>query len=269
MQDLAMEKLMRALSPSDGSADAVREAADAALMHGDNRPALERELDRLNTAIQGSAAALGQHLSWTIVAQSFLLTAYVVVLIGSWSLPIPGKRWLLTGIAVFALTAVVLTYLGLRAARDRVGPLKLQRQRVEEALERVAARPPAFARQGAITALLAQASTRGLPLLIIGGWVALSLYTLALPLPTDTKTTSAASEPRSTSNGVVAAAPKSARPGPATAPAKGAAVTAEAAPAMTQDASADASGESPLLNFFRRAVNTPPAAEPQTESIKP
>jgi hypothetical protein len=269
MQDLAMEKLMRALSPSDGSADAVREAADAALMHGDNRPALERELDRLNTAIQGSAAALGQHLSWTIVAQSFLLTAYFVVLVGSWTLPIPGKRWLLTGIAVFAIAAVVLTYLGLRAARDRVGPLKLQRQRVEEALERVAARPPAFARQGAITALLAQASTRGLPLLVIGGWVALSLYTLALPLPADTKTTSAPSEPRSTSNGVVAAAPKSARPGSATAPAKGAAGTAEAAPAMTQEASADASGESPLLNFFRRAVNTPPAAEPQTESIKP
>ncbi len=260
---------MRALSPSDGSADAVREAADAALMHGDNRPALERELDRLNTAIQGSAAALGQHLSWTIVAQSFLLTAYVVVLIGSWSLPIPGKRWLLTGIAVFALAAVVLTYLGLRAARDRVGPLKLQRQRVEDALERVAARPPAFARQGVITALLAQASTRGLPLLIIGGWVALTLYTLGLPLPTDSKSTSASVEPRPTANAVTTAAPKSARPVPAAAAAKGTAVPAEAVPAAPQDASADASGESPLINFFRRAVNTPPAVEPPTESIRP
>jgi hypothetical protein len=269
MQELAMEKLMRALSPSDGSADAVREAADAALMHGDNRPALERELDRLNTAIQGSAAALGQHLSWTIVAQSFLLTAWVVVLVGSWTLPIPGKRWLLTGIAVFALAAVVLTYLGLRAARDRVGPLKLQRQRVEDALERIAARPPAFARQGAITALLAQASTRGLPLLIIGGWVALTLYTLALPLPTDSRTTSASSEPRPTANGLATAAPKSARPGPVAAAAKSAAVPAEAPPAGPQDASADASGESPLLNFFRRAVNTPPAAEQPTESIRP
>jgi hypothetical protein len=267
MQDPAMEKLMRALSPSDGSADAVREAADAALIHGDNRPALERELDRLNTAIQGSAAALGQHLSWTIVAQAFLLTAYVVVLVGAWTLPIPGKRWLLTGIAVFALLAVVFTYLGLRAARDRVGPLKQQRQRVEDALERVAARPPAFARQGAITALLAQASTRGLPLLIIGGWIALTLYTLALPLPTDSKTTSVSVEPRT--NGVATSAPKSARPGPAAAATKGAATSADATAAVPPDSSTDASGESPLLNFFRRAVNTPPAAEPQTESIKP
>ena len=70
---------MRALSPTDGSADAVREAADAALAQDDNRLALERELDRLNTAIQGSAAALGQHLSWLIAAQAFLLTAYVIV----------------------------------------------------------------------------------------------------------------------------------------------------------------------------------------------
>lgn len=265
-----MEKLMRALSPSDGSADAVREAADAAVIHGDNRPALERELDRLNTAIQGSAAALGQHLSWTIVAQAFLLTAYVVVLVGSWTLPIPGKRWLLTGIAVFALLAVMFTYLGLRAARDRVGPLKQQRQRVEEALERVAARPPAFARQGALTALLAQASTRGLPLLIIGGWVALTLYTLALPLPTDSRSTSVSAEPRPNgTNGVATVAPKAARPGPATTPAKSAAASAEAAPAAPADSSADASGESPLLNFFRRAVNTPPAAEPPTEVVKP
>ena len=162
---------MRALSPADGSADAVREAVDAAQAYGDNRLALERELDRLNTAIQGSAAALGQHLSWLIVAQAFLLTSYVIVLVGAWSLPLPGKRWLLTGIALFAVLAVSSTYLGLRAARDRVGPLKLQRQRVEDALERIAARPPAFARQGAVTALLAQASTRGLPLLVVAGWV--------------------------------------------------------------------------------------------------
>ena len=265
-----MEKLMRALSPNDGSADAVREAADAALNHGDNRPALERELDRLNTAIQGSAAALGQHLSWTIVAQSFLLTAWVVVLVGSWTLPIPGKRWLLTGIAVFALLAVVLTYLGLRAARDRVGPLKRQRQRVEEALERVAARPPAFARQGAITALLAQASTRGLPLLIIGGWVALTLYTLALPLPTDSKTTSVSAEPRTNgTNGVAARCAEggTTRPGHRGHERRGHVRRSNAA--APPDSSADASGESPLLNFFRRAVNTPPAAEPPTEPVKP
>jgi hypothetical protein len=262
VQDL-MEDPMRALSPTDGSADAVREAADAALAQDDNRLALERELDRLNAAIQGSAAALGQHLSWLIMAQAFLLTAYVIVLVGAWSLPLPGKRWLLTGIAVFAMLAVSCTYLGLRAARDRVGPLKLQRQRIEDALERVAARPPAFARQGTVTALLAQASTRGLPLVIVAGWIALTLYTLSLPLPTDNKAPTAASESRS--NG--SAAPVAKAPRPATTPGAktSAGVTVEASAAPTEPATTN---ESPLLDLFRRAVNTPPAAEPQ-EGIKP
>jgi hypothetical protein len=264
MHDQAMENPMRALSSSDGSADAVREAADAAT-HTDNRLALERELDRLNTAIQGSAAALGQHLSWMIVAQAFLLTAFVVVLVGGWSLPIPGKRWLLLGTAAFALLAVTFTYLGLRAARDRVGPLKLQRQRVEDALERVAARPPAFARQGAVTALLAHGSTLGLPLLIVSGWIALSLYTLALPLSVDGKSAIAAGEPRS--NGAAAAPTRAARVAPVN-PAKGSAGTSESTAAVAADAGSE-TGESPLLNFFRRAVNPPPAAEAAQEPIKP
>jgi hypothetical protein len=266
MQDLK-EIPMRALSPTDGSADAVREAADAALAKDDNRLALERELDRLNTAIQGSAAALGQHLSWLIAAQAFLLTAYVIVLVGAWNLPLPGKRGLLTGIALFAILAVSFTYLGLRAARDRVGPLKLQRQRVEDALERVAARPPAFARQGAVTALLAQASTRGLPLLVIGGWAALTLYTLALPLPSDGRSTAAA---ESRSNGATPPVAKAAGRS-ATAPA-----AAKAAPGATMEATppaaepgSDTATESPLLNFFRRAVTAPPAVEQPAEPVKP
>ena len=165
----------------------------------------------------------------------------------------------------------MLTYLGLRAARDRVGPLKLQRQRVEDALERVAARPPAFARQGVITALLAQASTRGLPLLIIAGWVALTLYTLGLPLPTDSKSTSASVESAPDGDAATTAPPKAARP--AAAPAAKAATgprrwrqsrgTRPNPPLQTP------ANESPLLNFFRRAVNTPPAVEPPGQAIKP
>jgi len=273
---------MQPLSSSDGSADAVRAAADTALARDDNRLALERELDRLNTAVQGSAAALGQHLSWTLVSQALLLMAYVVVLVGAWSLPLPGKRWLLVGIAGFALAAVVCTYLGLRAARDRVGPLKLQRRRVEDALERVAARPPAFARQGAFTALLAHASTRGLPLLIVAGWIALGLYALGLPMPGVSETRAEArSAPAADTRSAPAAAPvtppANARAAPRNAPANApgsVAATSVATPApaveparVEQPAEAPAAASSPLLQFFRRAVNTPPAAE--QDPVKP
>jgi hypothetical protein len=260
---MSTEHAMRELSPSDGSADAVRNAADEALSHSDNRPALERELDRLNTAVQGSAAALGQHLSWLLVAQALLLSSYLIVLVGGWGLPLPGKRGLLLGITAFALAAVGATYLGLSAARDRIGPLKAQRQRVEDALERVAGRPPAFARQGAVTALLAHASTRGLPLMVVAGWIALAIYTLALPLPGEPRPVAASTESRAPSAAAPPAArtqrPVVAKGGPAVAPAPDAPAPAEVA--------SDAS-ESPLMNFLRRAVNTPPALESQ-EPVKP
>ena len=253
---------MRALSSDDGSASAVRDAAESAWAVGEGREFLERELDRLNHAVQGSAAALGQHLSWMILAQAFTLSAYMMLLVGGWTLPLPGKRWLLLSIAAFALLAIGCTYLGLRAARDRVGPLKSHRQRVEEALERIAARPPVFARQGGFTALLAHGSTRGLPLLLCAGWLTLGLYTLALPLPGETTRPVAVSEPRAT--GVPATATKAARAAaaPKTATPVEAPAPAPAAP------SAESSGDSPLLNFLRRAVNTPPAVENQ-EPIKP
>ncbi len=252
---------MRALSSDDGSASAVRDAAESAWAVGGDREFLERELDRLNHAVQGSAAALGQHLSWMILTQAFTLSAYMMLLVGGWTLPLPGKRWLLLSIAAFALLAICCTYLGLRAARDRVGPLKSHRQRVEEALERIAARPPVFARQGGITALLAHGSTRGLPVLLCAGWLALGLYTFALPLPGETtRPPVAANEPRAT--GVPAPATKSARAAAAPKAATQVEAPVPAAP------SADSSGDSPLLNFIRRAVNTPPAVENQ-EPIKP
>lgn len=267
---------MQPLSASDGSADAVRAAADTALARDDNRLALERELDRLNTAVQGSAAALSQHQSWLLVSQAFLLLAYMVVLVGAWTLPLPGKRWLLVGIAGFALAAVVCTYLGLRAARDRVGPLKGHRRRVEDALERVAARPPAFARQGALTALLAHASTRGLPLLVVASWIALGLYALGLPMPNGSDTRSAAATDVRSAPPPVASPAAAAKAAPRAASNNASAVAAPTTstspptvePVRTErPAEPSAAAESPLLQFFRRAVNTPPPVE--QEAVKP
>jgi hypothetical protein len=181
---------------------------------------------------------------------------------------------LLIGIAAFAALAVISTYLGLRAARDRVGPLKQHRQRVEDALERVAARPPAFARQGAVTAILSQASTRGLPLLVCAGWGVLSLYALALPMPVpaEVRTAAATSEPRTNgSPGGTAVAPaKTARASIPVAKSTPTAPSEEAPPeaSTNTNANANAPSGSPLVDFLRRAVNTPPAAEPQ-EPVKP
>ena len=170
-----------------------------------------------------------------------------------------------TGIAAFALLAVGCTYLGLRAARDRVGPLKLHRQRVEDALERIAARPPVFARQGAITALLAQASTRGLPLLLVAGWFgARALHARTAVARREARPLAAAAN--RASNGVPAPATKSARRRPPRrqrrAPVRPKRAAAPPKPAPSTPANRRCS-----ISSAARSI-TPPAAE-QPGAVKP
>jgi hypothetical protein len=253
---------MDVLSTKDGSAQAVRDAAAAEA--GDSRMALERELDRLNVAIGAHATAAAQHLQWTLLAQSFLLASYLVVLVGGWSLPLPGKRWLLAAIAGFALVSLVLGHLSQRGSRDRIAPLRQGRRLVEQALERIAARPVVFSRDGVVARSVGDWATTLMPLAVLAGWVALTLYSLALPLPNDARSAAeargaprAAATPNST-----AAAPRAkgpARKGDEAAPAPGAAEPPASAPEETG-----------LAALFRRALNAPPTETASTaEPVKP
>ena len=251
---------MDVLSTRDGSAQAVRDAAASEVI--DSRMALERELDRLNVAVGAHSTASSQHLQWTLLAQAFLLTSYLIVLIGGWSLPLPGKRWLLAAIAGFALVSLVLGHLSQRGSRDRIAPLRQSRRLVEQALERIAARPVVFSRDGVIARSVGDWATTLMPLAVLAGWVALTLYTLALPLPTDARAASdvlgatrAAAAPTST-------APASRAKGPAR---KGEDVAP--APVAGEPAAPEEAG---LAALFRRAINAPPTGTASTaEPVKP
>jgi hypothetical protein len=252
---------MDVLSTKDGSAQAIRDAAASEAI--DSRLALERELDRLNVAVGAHSTASAQHLQWSVLAQAFLLASYLIVLVGGWSLPLPGKRWLLAAIAGFAVVSLVLGHLSQRGSRDRIAPLRQSRRLVEHALERIAARPVVFSRDGVIARSVGDWATTLMPLAILAGWVALTLYTLALPLPTDAR---AAAEVRGASR--AAAAPASAAP-PAPR-AKGPARKGEdiaPAPVAAETAAPEESG---LAALFRRALNAPPAETDATaEPVKP
>jgi hypothetical protein len=253
---------MQALSSVDGSADAVRKAADGtALPSDDNRLALERELDRLNRGIYGSTTAMIQHLNWMLLSQAFLMVAYLIVLVGGWTVPLPGKRWLLASISGFGTLVMVLAYFGVQGSQDRLAPLRVSRRTIEEALERVAARPVVFSRQGALMMVLAEWSTRVLPLLMICGWFALALYTVAVPMPSDQRAAPTASrgEARPAASQSASPAKRASRPAPGK--------VEEPAPAASVEPEAET--ESPLAGFLRRAINQPPAAEPQSERVTP
>lgn len=252
---------MDVLSTTDGSAQAVRDAAAASEMI-DSRMALERELDRLNVAVGAHSTASAQHLQWTVLAQVFLLTSYLIVLVGGWSLPLPGKRSLLAAIAGFALVVLVLGHLSQRGSRDRIAPLRQSRRLVEQALERIAARPVVFSRDGVIARSVGDWATTLMPIAVVAGWVALSLYTLALPLPTDAR---AAAEVRGATR--TAATTGSTAPTPR---AKGPARKSEdVAPAQVV-AETPAPEETGLAALFRRAINTPPTeTAATTDTVKP
>jgi hypothetical protein len=249
---------MDVLSAKDGSAQAVRDAAAAEVV--DSRMALERELDRLNVAIGAHSIASAQHLQWTMLAQAFLLACYLIVLVGGWSLPLPGKRWLLASVAGFALVSLVLGHLSQRGSRDRIAPLRQSRRLVEQALERIAARPVVFSRDGVIARSVGDWSTTLLPIAVLAGWVALTLYTLALPLPTDARGAArATAAPTAIAPAANAAAPR----------VKAAARKAEDLPPPVASETA-APDETGLAALFRRAISAPPnEAASAAEAVKP
>ena len=249
---------MDVLSTSAGSAQAVREAAAASEAAVDHRLALERELDRLNGALGEHATAAAQHLNWTLLAQAFLLTAYFIVLVGGWSAPLPGKRWLLASIALYGAVSLVLGYLAQRGSRQRIAPLRQSRRLTEEALERVANRPTVFSRERLLVTTVGEWATRLLPIMILAGWASLTLYTLALPIPGEARH---AAEMRGETRTATTASPPSPR--------------AKATPRKNEDAAApapapeaaNAEGDSGLAALFRRAINAP--ASEAGDAVKP
>lgn len=250
---------MDVLSSTQGSAQAVRDAA-AASEAVDSRLALERELDRLNEALGAQTSAAAQHLNWTLLAQAFLLTSYLIVLVGGWSVPLPGKRWLLAAIVGYGALSLVLGYLSQRGSRDRLAPLRNSRRLVEQALERVANRPTVFSRERLLVTTVGDWATRLLPLLILTGWSALTLYTLALPIPGDGR-------PVAETRGEARAAASTT---PAPARAKGTVRRAEESQAPATPAAAGGEENEPgLAALFRRAMNAPPPAEAPADSVKP
>lgn len=148
----------------------------------EERSQLERELDRVQHAVQAEQSAFGQQLNWLMLSQALFLNAYLIVLVLGWSTPLQGKRLLLGGLALFAAMVAVLVYLALRGGRDALHALRTQRRELEDTLHRRFGRAPVFQPANIVTRGLGAFAVRLLPVSFIAGWVAVSLYTLAAPI---------------------------------------------------------------------------------------
>lgn len=145
-----------------------------------SRDSLERELDRVQGAVQASEASFGQQLNWLLLAQALFLNAYLVVLVFGSAPAIPGRRWLLAGLALFAVVFAAFTYLALRGSRDAVSRLRATRQDLEATLARQG-RAPLFAPRSLMSAGLSSFAINVLPATFIVGWLIISIYALAVP----------------------------------------------------------------------------------------
>lgn len=217
-----------------------------------SRDILERELDRVQGAVQASEATFGQQLNWLLLAQALFLNAYLVVLVFGSGTALPGRRWLLAGLAIFAVVVAVFTYLALRGSRDAVSTLRATRRELETALAKQG-RAPLFAPKGIMTAGLSSFAVSVLPAIFIVGWLVISVYALATPgkMPT----TSISTEP--TATGAPPAAPTATR-------STGAARTA---PARTAPP-APSSAAPPSTNNSSQPAPTPSAEPPKRTGFK-
>jgi hypothetical protein len=201
----------------------------------ERREQLEREMDRVQHSLLAERTTYGQQLNWLMLSQALLLNAFLFVLILGWTTPLPAKRLLLAGMAVFAATVAVLIVLALRGTRDAVISLHQHRKSLEGTLQKDCGREPVFATRGLVTRGLASAANGLLPITFVAGWVALTIYTLAAPLgaSNDSAASAAPAAARPAARAPVrptAAAPAS-TPSPATAAAAAAATAPSVAPA--------------------------------------
>ncbi len=150
---------------------------------GETREQLERELDRVQHGLLGERAGFGQQLNWLLLSQALLLNAFLIVLVFGWSTPLPGRRALLAGLALFAAVLAILIVLALRGARDSMLSLQELRKTIEARLHKDFQRAPLFAPRALVTRSLATAAGGLLPAAIVAGWIALGLYALAAPFP--------------------------------------------------------------------------------------
>lgn len=149
-----------------------------ALNASPSRDMLERELDRVQSAVQASEATFAQQLSWLLLAQALFLNAYLVVLVFSTPLTLPGRGGLLAGLAIFAAVFAAFSCLSLRGSRDAARTLRATRTELESKLAKQG-RTPVFAHQRVISARRSALTAHVLPAAFIVGWLMISIYALA------------------------------------------------------------------------------------------
>lgn len=140
----------------------------------DRRAILERELDRLQHALQVDQQSAGQHLNWLLLSQALFVNAFLIVLVLGSRVPLPFAKWLLVGLAALGVVAALTLHTALRRAREEIAMLRLQRRAVEMSLQQEFGRAPMF------PPIRSEAPSAVVPAIFISGWTLLVAYALLM-----------------------------------------------------------------------------------------
>jgi hypothetical protein len=189
----------------------------------ERRASLERELDRIQTALLAERASFIPLFSALLIVQGLFLIAFTVLLTATTAAL--ASRGVLAGIAGAGAGVTLLAGLLLRPMREAMSGLRNQRRDVESRLYKDFHRRPIFAPRSVLTRGLAGMAASALPPLCTAGWIALAVVALASPAKPATTAEAAAG----------ASAPQRVRPraAPPQRPAEPAAVTPVTAEATT------------------------------------
>jgi hypothetical protein len=146
----------------------------------ERRAALERELDRVQTALLAERAGFIPLLGALLITQGLFLIAFCLLLTAPAALG-PDVRLLMASVASAGAIATLLVWLLLRPMREAVAALANQRRDLEAKLYKDFRRRPTFAPRGLLTRSLAGLAATTLPLLFIGAWIALAVFAFATP----------------------------------------------------------------------------------------
>lgn len=144
----------------------------------DRRVILERELDRLQQAIQIDQQSASQHLNWLLLSQALFMNAFLIVLVLGGAVPLVFARWLLIGLAALGVIAAMVLHTALRRTREETAMLCLQRRAVEMSLQKEFGRVPMFPPNRN------EAPSAALPVIFLTAWSLLVAYALFSPAAT-------------------------------------------------------------------------------------
>jgi hypothetical protein len=125
----------------------VHPSATVAPIDPDRHAHMQRDLDRLHSAVLADQAQMRQSTNWLVASQAILIHAFLMLLVISSTGALARNLWLQTGLALLGLASATALGGAIRRSRQTLAMLMLQRRAIDVELAKAAGRTPSLPRE--------------------------------------------------------------------------------------------------------------------------